>query len=88
MVEESARANPDTRIRPLTHASVDRASQAESVGSNLLVSILIAIRRSPNFMSKKAGEVTAQTRSKSLQLGAIFVHTRKYVRTTQEYQYY
>ncbi len=47
LLEECARANPDTRICPLTHASVDQASQAESVGSNLLVSILIAIRRSP-----------------------------------------
>ena len=51
-MEESARANPDARIRPLTHVSVDRAFQAESVGGNSLVSILIAIRRSPNFMSE------------------------------------
>ena len=51
-MEESARANPDARIRPLTHVSVDRAFQAESVGSNSLVTILIAIRRSPNFMSE------------------------------------
>ena len=36
-------------FRPLTHASVDRAFQAESVGSNSLVTILIAIRRSPNL---------------------------------------
>ncbi len=36
-------------LRPLTHASVDRAYQAESVGSNSLVTILIAIRRSPNL---------------------------------------
>ena len=42
------------------------------LGVTISVSTLIAIRRSPNFMSKKAGEVTAQTRSKSLQLGAIF----------------
>ncbi len=49
MLEENARANPDARIRPLTHASVDRAYQAESVGSNSLVIILIAIRRSPNL---------------------------------------
>ena len=49
VLEECARANPDARIRPLTHASVDRAYQAESVGSNSLVSILIAIRRSPNL---------------------------------------
>jgi hypothetical protein len=49
MLEECARANPDARIRPLTHVSVDRAFQAESVGSNSLVTILIAIRRSPNL---------------------------------------
>jgi hypothetical protein len=49
LLEESARANPDARIHPLTHVSVDRAYQAESVGSNSLVSILIAIRRSPNL---------------------------------------
>ncbi len=52
VLEESARANPDARIRPLTHVSVDRAYQAESVGSNSLVIIIIAIRRSPNFMSE------------------------------------
>jgi len=49
VLEENARANPDARIRPLTHVSVDRAFQAESVGSNSLLSILIAIRRSPNL---------------------------------------
>ena len=49
VLEENARANPDARIHPLTHVSVDRAYQAESVGSNFLVSILIAIRRSPNL---------------------------------------
>ncbi len=49
LLEECARANPDARIRPLTHTSVDRAYQAELVGSNSLVSILIAIRRSPNL---------------------------------------
>jgi hypothetical protein len=49
LLEENARANPDARIRPLTHVSVDRAFQAESVGSNSLLSILIAIRRSPNL---------------------------------------
>ena len=43
-MEESARSSYETRIRPLTHVSVDRAYQAESVGSNSLVSILIAIR--------------------------------------------
>ncbi len=48
-MEENARANPDARIRPLTQASVDGAYQAESVGSNSLVIILIAIRRSPNL---------------------------------------
>jgi len=47
VLEEKAWANPDARIRPLTHASVDRAHQAESVGRNSLLSILIAIRRSP-----------------------------------------
>ena len=36
-------------LRPLTHASVDRAYQAESVGGNSLPSILIAIRCSPNL---------------------------------------
>ncbi len=49
VLEDSARANPDARIRPLTHVSVDRAFQAESVGGNSLVTILIAIRRSPNL---------------------------------------
>jgi len=49
VLEENIRANPDARIRPLTHASVDWAYQAESVGSNSLVIILIAIRRSPNL---------------------------------------
>ncbi len=34
LLEESARANPYARIRPLSHASVDRAGGAESVGSN------------------------------------------------------
>ena len=52
MLEESARSSYETRIRPLTHVSVDRAYQAESVGSNSLLSILIAIRRSPIFMSE------------------------------------
>ena len=49
LLEENARATPNARIHPLTHVSVDRAYQAESVGSNSLVSILIAIRRSPNL---------------------------------------
>ena len=49
LLEESAGANPDARIRPLTHVSVDRAFQAESVGRNSFSSILIAIRRSPNL---------------------------------------
>jgi len=49
VLEENARANTDARIRPLTHVSVDRAYQAESVGSNSLLSILIAIHRSPNL---------------------------------------
>jgi hypothetical protein len=49
VLEEWARADPDACIRPLTYASVDRARQAESVGSNSQVIILIAIRRSPNL---------------------------------------
>jgi len=49
MLEECARANPDARFHPLTHVSVDRAYQAESVGSNSLLSIPIAIRCSPNL---------------------------------------
>jgi len=48
MLEENARANPDARIRPLTHASVDRAHQAESVGRNSSFSILISILESEN----------------------------------------
>ena len=44
-----SRANPNARIHPLTHVSVDRADQAESVGGNSLVTILISIRRSPNL---------------------------------------
>jgi len=47
VLEENA--NPDARICPLTHVSVDRAYQAESVRSNSLLSILIAICRSPNL---------------------------------------
>jgi hypothetical protein len=34
VLEESARANPYARIRPLSHASVDRAGGAELIGSN------------------------------------------------------
>ncbi len=49
VLEEKARANPDARISPLTHVSVDRAYQAKLVGSNSLLSILIAIRCSPNL---------------------------------------
>jgi hypothetical protein len=49
VLEENARANPDARIRPLTQVSVDRAYQAKSVGSNSLLSNLIAICRSPNL---------------------------------------
>jgi hypothetical protein len=52
MLEENARANPDARIHPLTHASDDQAHQAELVGRNSSFSILIAIRRSPNFISE------------------------------------
>ena len=39
-------------FRPLTHASVDRAYQAESVGRDSFSSILIAIHRSPNLWVK------------------------------------
>jgi len=49
LLEENARANLDARIRPLTHASVDRAHQAKSVGRQSLLSFLIAICRSPNL---------------------------------------
>ena len=49
VLEESARANPDAGIHPLTHVSVVWAYEAESIGSNSLVSILIAICRSPNL---------------------------------------
>ncbi len=49
LLEENARAIPDARIHPLTHVSVDRAYQAESVGGNSLLSTLIAIRRSPIY---------------------------------------
>ncbi len=35
------------RICPLTHVRVDRAYQAESVGSNFYLVLLFAIRRSP-----------------------------------------
>jgi len=49
LLEENARANPNARIRPLTHVSVDQAYQAESVGSNSLLSYLIAICHSPNL---------------------------------------
>ena len=59
LLEESARANPDARIRPLTHVSVNRAYQAESVGSNSLGIILIAIRRSPNLWVKISGEIVS-----------------------------
>ena len=41
VLEESARANPDARIRPLTHVSVDRAYQAELVGSNFSLVFLL-----------------------------------------------
>ena len=41
LLEESARANPDARIRPLTHVSVDRAYQAESVGRTLYLVFLL-----------------------------------------------
>ena len=36
VLEESARSYNEDRIRPLTYVSVDRAYQAESVGSNFL----------------------------------------------------
>ena len=60
LLEESARANPDARIRPLTHVSVDRAYQAESVGRNSLVTILIAIRRYCLFRDLKKGPLQLQ----------------------------
>ena len=41
MLEENARANPDARIHPLTHVSVDRAYQAELVGSNSYLVFLL-----------------------------------------------
>ena len=63
VLEESARVNPDARIRPLTHVSVDRAYQAESVGGNSLVTILIAIRRSPNLWVKISGEIASRERN-------------------------
>ena len=46
---KNARANLNARICPLTHGSVDRAHQAESVGKNSSFSILISIRRSLNL---------------------------------------
>ena len=49
LLEESARSYSEARIRPLTHVSVDRAYQVESVGSNSLLSTLIAIRCSPIY---------------------------------------
>jgi len=49
LLEECTRANPDARICPLTCASVEQARQAELVGSNSQVIILIAIRCSPNL---------------------------------------
>ena len=51
LLEENAWANRNARIRPLTHASVDRAHQAKLVGRNSLLSILIAILLS-KFMSE------------------------------------
>ena len=41
MLEECTRANPDACIRLLTHVSVDRAYQAELVGSNSLLVFLL-----------------------------------------------
>ena len=40
VLEENARSNPEARIHPLAHVSVDRAYQAESVGRNSLLSTL------------------------------------------------
>ena len=40
LLEENARSNPEARIHPLAHVSVDRAYQAESVGRNSLLSTL------------------------------------------------
>ena len=41
LLEESARSYSEARIHPLTHVSVDRAYQAESVGKLLFSSSLI-----------------------------------------------
>ena len=49
VLEESARSYSEARIHPLTHVSVDRAYQAELVGSNFSLVILFAIRRSPIY---------------------------------------
>ncbi len=40
VLEENAQSNPEARIHPLAHVSVDRAYQAESVGRNSLLSTL------------------------------------------------
>ena len=49
LLEESAQSYSEARIHLLTHVSVDRAYQAESVGSNFSLVILFAIRRSPIY---------------------------------------
>ncbi len=41
MLEENAWANPDARIHPLTQVSINQVYQAESVGSNSLLSTLV-----------------------------------------------
>ncbi len=59
LLEESARSYSEARIRPLTHVSVDRAYQAESVGSKFSLVILFAIRRSPIYEWKSCGEIAS-----------------------------
>ena len=53
LLEESARSYNEPRIRPLTYVSVDRAYQAESVGSNFSVVSLIYLFVALRFMSEK-----------------------------------
>ena len=59
VLEECARANPDARICPLTHASVDRAHQAESVGSNSLVVFLLLFVALQIYERKSSGEIAS-----------------------------
>jgi hypothetical protein len=66
LFKECARADPDALIRLLTYASVDRACQAKSVGSNSLVIILIAILHSPNLCVKISGEIVSSQISRKI----------------------